>query len=594
MPAIQFGGISSGLDTESIITSLMNVERLPLTRLKTQATTLGTRKTAYGTLGTALTNLLAKIQAFTLTNAGSSRTTTSSDAARLTAVATSSAIPGQYRVSVDRLASATRATSTASIGTAITDATAAGTMGSLPLPGSITAGTVGLAVDGRILSVTVGDPAVTSLETVIDEIAAAVQTQVRATDPAATVSASIVDNQLRLTIADATADHDVLLGVSGNTSNALSLLGVAGQRVADFGLGTTTITGSARLGVTQASVKLDSAGLTGLASTATGLLTINGVGIAYDSTVDSLNTVLTRINNSQAGVVASVDRSNDRIVLSRRTAGAGAISIVDTSGSLGAALNLAPGTIAAQVIGKGAQVTVDGRVVTGDTNAITNAIDGVTLNLLDLSPGASTLTVGVDSGAIKQALTDLVTSYNALADTLDTLTKSLPGGTSGALQGESGLSGLALGLRSLIMARVAGPISRLDSLGDLGVNSGAIGAKAGTTTRLSIDAEKLTTALDDNPTRVAYLLSQAGGIMDPLQARIKALTGTSGVIASGKSNVDAELRANATRQAQMQDRIDLKQVALERKFAALEATMARLQGQASQVSAQVSSFNSDS
>ena len=41
----------------------------------------------------------------------------------------------------------------------------------------------------------------------------------------------------------------------------------------------------------------------------------------------------------------------------------------------------------------------------------------------------------------------------------------------------------------------------------------------------------------------------------------------------------------------VQDRIDLKQIALERKFAALEAAMSRLQGQSSQVTAQVNSFN---
>ena len=178
MPTIQFGGVSSGLDTESIISSLMAVESLPLTRLQAQASTLASRKTAYGTLGTALTDLLAKIQAFTLTSAGSARTATSSDPTRFTAVANGSAIPGQYRVTVDRLASATRATSTAAVGTAITDATAAGAMTSLPLPGTVTAGHVGLAIDGQIVNVTVGNPATTSLATVIGDIAAAVEAQV--------------------------------------------------------------------------------------------------------------------------------------------------------------------------------------------------------------------------------------------------------------------------------------------------------------------------------------------------------------------------------------------------------------------------------
>jgi flagellar hook-associated protein 2 len=594
MPTIQFGGASSGLDTASIISSLMAAESLPLTRLQSQATTLASRKTAYATLGTALADLLAKVQAFTLTSAGSARTATSSDPTRFTALATGSAIPAQYRVSVDRLASSTKATSTAAVGTAITDVTAAGMMSSLPLPGTVTAGRVGLAVDGQVISVTVGNPASTSLQTVIDDIAAAVQTQVQATDPGATVSGSIVDNRLRLTIAGATGDHDVLFGVGGDTSNALSLFGLAGQHATTFGLGSTAISGTARLGVARTSTALDAAGLAGLASTTTGTLTINGIAIAYDSTVDTLSSVLTRINNSLAGVVASVDRANDRVVLTRKTAGAGAIAIIDTQGNLGAALNLAPGTTAAQVIGQGAQVTVDGRTVTSDTNTMTNAIDGVTLNLMDLSTSATTLAVGVNSDAVQGALSDVVSSYNALADTLDKLTSNAPGATGGTLRGDATVMGLAISLRSLIMTPGAGLTGSLVSLGDLGVNSGAVGSKVGATTRLNLDVKKLAAALADNPTRVAYLLGAGGGIMASIQARIKTLTGTGGLVEGGKTSVDAQLRSNSTSQIQLQARLDLKKAGLEAKFAALEATISRLQAQSAQVASQVSAFNSGS
>ena len=173
---------------------------------------------------------------------------------------------------------------------------------------------------------------------------------------------------------------------------------------------------------------------------------------------------------------------------------------------------------------------MDGRIVTSDTNTMTTAIDGVTLSLLDLSTAASTLTVGVNTDAVKKALTDLVTSYNALADTLDKLTANVPGGTGGALRGDATVMSLAVSLRSLIMNPGPGLSGAFVSLGDLGVNSGAIGAKAGSTTRLSLDAEKLSAALANNPTRVAYLLSSSGGIMGPLQSRIKALTQSGGLV----------------------------------------------------------------
>lgn len=591
MALIQFGGLASGLDTKSIITALMDVERQPLLRLQAQATALTDRKTAYGTLGTALGDLLTKIQAFTVTSAGSARSAASSDPARFTAVAGTAAIPGQYRVSIDRLASATRATSTGALGTAITDVTATGMMSSLPLPGTVTAGQVGLVVDGQMLNVAIGNPATTSLASVIDDMAAAIQGQVQATDPAATVTGSIVGNQLRFTVAGASAAHDVLIGGAADTSNALGLFGIAGQHVADFGLGTTTITGTSRLGVTRAAGALDAAGLTGLTSTPTGVLTVNGVAIAYNSAVDSLNTVLTRINNAQAGVVASVDRANDTVVITAKSAGPSPISIVDTSGTLGTALKLAPGTTTAQVIGQGSQVTVDGRIVTGTTNTVTNAITGVTLNLLDQSTTTATLTVGVDSGAIQKSLTDLVASYNALADSLDTLASNTVGASTGALQGDATVRGLALSLRSLFMTGGTGLTGSLTSLGDLGVNSGAIGAKAGSTTRLSVDTTKLAAALANDPTRVAYILGATGGILGPIQDRIKGLTGRNGLIDAGTSGTDAEIRSNADAQARQQTKIDLRQTALDAKFAALEATLAQLQTQSSQLTQQVNAFN---
>ena len=597
MALIQFGGLASGLDTKSIITALMDVEQLPLTRLQTAATTITDQKTAYTTLGTGLADLLAKIQAFTVTSAGSARTATSSDATSFTATATTGAIPAQYRVSIDRLANATRATSTGALGTAITDATAAGTMSSLPLPGTVTAGQVGLVIDGRIVNVAVGSPTTTSLKSVIDSVAAAIQTEVQKTDPTAAVTGSIVGNQLRFTVAGASANHDILFGGSADTSNALNLFGVGGQHIANFGggaLGATTITGTSRLGVTRAAGTLDVAGLTGLTSTATGVLTINGVDIKYDSTVDSLNTVLTRINNSQAGVVASVDRTNDAIVLTAKTAGPSPIAIFDTSGTLGAALKLAPGTTNAQVIGQSAQVTVDGRTVTSSTNTVTNAIDGVTLSLMDQSLTTGTLTVGVDGDAIAKSLSDMVSSYNALADSLDALSSNTVGGSNGALHGDATVRGLALSLRSLIMSTGAGLTGSLVSLGDLGVNSGAVGSKAGSTSRLNVDTAKLTSALASDPTRVALLLSSAGGILGPIQDQLKALTQPNGLIDAATSGADAELRSNSDAQAQQQIRIDLRQATLDAKFSALEATMALLQSQSAQLTQQVNAFNTTS
>lgn len=593
-PSIQFGGVASGLDTKSIISALMAAEKAPLTRLQTAATGLNARSAALTTFGTAVQDLLSKIQAFTLTSAGSARSATSADPLRFTAVATSAAVPGLYKVSVDQLATSTTATSTRALGTAITDATATGFMSALPLPGAVTAGQIGLVVDGTIVTATVGNPASTSLKSVIDSIAAAIQAQAQLTDPGATVTASIVANKLQLSVAGATGTHDVRFGVGGDTSNALTILGVSGQHVANFGTGTATISGTSLLGVTQTTGTLNAAGLTGLTSTTTGVLTINGVGISYDTTVDTLNTVLTRINNSNADVIASIDRTNDRIVLSRKTAGPTAIAITDTSGTLGAALALAPGTTNAQVVGQSAQVTIDGtRVVTSDSNTVTNAIDGVTLTLLDKTTSAAALTVGVDATRIQTALTDLVTSYNALADTVDQVASHKQGYPTAPLENDTAIREMARTVRSLLMSISSSVTSTaIRSLGDIGVTSGAVGAKPGSTTRLSLDTAKLGAALSSNPVAVSSLLGANGGIFQPMIDRLKATVNFGGVVQSGQASIDSQLRQNATDQANMQTRIDAKQAMLEAKFATLESVLSKLQAQQSQLASQVTSMTS--
>ena len=590
LPALQFNGLASGLDTASIISALMQPVQAPLTNLQTAATKLSARTAALSTLSTSLNDLLTKVQAFTLTSAGATRSATSSDPTSLSAVASSDAVPGQHSVTVDHLATATVATSTAALGTPVTDLTATNMMSSLPLPGTVTAGQVGLVVDGSIVNVAVGSPTTTSLKSLMDSIAGAIQSNLQVTDAGATVIASVVNNKMQFSISGGTSSHEVRFGVGGDTSNALTLFGLAGQDVTAPQNVTTSATGTAALGVTQAAGSLVSAGLTGLTSTATGTLTINGVAISYNTATDSLSNVLARINSSQAGVVASIDRTNDKVVLTARSAGPTAISITDSSGTLAAALKWAPGTTNSQVVGQSAQATIDGKVVTSNTNTIASAIDGVTLTLSHLTSGTATLTIGVDAAAIETSMGALVTSYNSLADTIDSLTTHAQGAAAAPLEGDSQIAWLADNIRTMLMAPVAGLTGSIASLGDLGVNSGSVGSKPGTTSRLQLDTTKLDASLASDPTRVASLLSATGGILGPIQDQIKAFTWSGGLIDSETKSITTQLSDNATQQANVQSRIDNEQAALTAKFAALEALLTTLQGQSSQLTSQTNAF----
>jgi flagellar capping protein FliD len=128
------------------------------------------------------------------------------------------------------------------------------------------------------------------------------------------------------------------------------------------------------------------------------------------------------------------------------------------------------------------------------------------------------------------------------------------------------------------------------SLADLGVSTGSVGAKPGTTTRLQLDATKLLAAIADDPTAVGRLLSAADGVIAPIAARLKQLTGSDGPIVAASNGIASESRQNALDQTRLQARIDLRSAALEAKFAALESTLSKLQGQLSQVQAQTAAY----
>ncbi|HZV93145.1 MAG TPA: flagellar filament capping protein FliD [Caldimonas sp.] len=103
---ISSAGIGSGLDVNSIISSLMAVESLPLTALQTKATGLQTDLSAFGQVQSLVSALqdaakpLYDPNTFKLTN------TSSADPSSVSAVTSGSAVPGNYTLSVSSLSAA--------------------------------------------------------------------------------------------------------------------------------------------------------------------------------------------------------------------------------------------------------------------------------------------------------------------------------------------------------------------------------------------------------------------------------------------------------------------------------------------------------
>ncbi|MBC9784457.1 flagellar filament capping protein FliD [Heliobacterium chlorum] len=95
-----------------------------------------------------------------------------------------------------------------------------------------------------------------------------------------------------------------------------------------------TLTGKAlvpSVDVTKVFSNYASGDPTGLDQVKSGKLTINGVSISIIEGTDSINTVLNKINDSAAGVTASWDDTNHKMVLTQKTAGSSGKITVSTT-----------------------------------------------------------------------------------------------------------------------------------------------------------------------------------------------------------------------------------------------------------------------
>lgn len=104
MGEITFSGLATGMDTDSIITSLMEIERQPLDSLEADKTYLEAETEAYKEFDTKLDSLLTAVEKLDTINDLASYAATSSDTTLLTATTDSRALPGNYDIEIISLA----------------------------------------------------------------------------------------------------------------------------------------------------------------------------------------------------------------------------------------------------------------------------------------------------------------------------------------------------------------------------------------------------------------------------------------------------------------------------------------------------------
>lgn len=551
---ISLSGLATGFDWQSVVDQLTDVERTPQTRLRAEQTTLQERNNVYGSIKTQLGVLQNRIKALTDGSLFDSRGVTVSTSTAGSATASAGTPLGSYSFAISQLATAASLRGTGDIGAKLnaTNDVSALALSAAAFRTPVTAGT--FTVNGKQITVATTD----TLQGVFDQISTAT---------GGTVTAAYNSGTDRIQL---TGAGEIILSSATDSSNFLQAAKLANN-------GTGTVASSANLGAIRTTQAMSAGNFTTPMS-ATGAFKVNGVSITFDSASDSLTNVLNRINNSTAGVNASYDAVNDRVLLTNRITGDMGVAIEDVSGNFAAATGLATGALEH---GKNLLYTVNGgATITALSNVITEATSGVTgLSVTATAETTFAVNVSMDSTKIKTAISDFIAEYNKTQALINSQTASTTDAkgkvTAGTLSGDTDASALNSDLRKLMNGGIGGLTGSIFRLENLGFTS-----NGNDDTVVAGDAAKLEDALANNLSSLKeFFTNPTSGLGTVFNQYLEKTIGESGTLVSRQTRLTAQSKSIDTQVADMERQVLANKARLTTSFIAMETAQSNINQQ---------------
>jgi len=635
-------GLASGIDTANIIDQLMTIERRPIVKWQDRQNLLSWKKDYWTEINNSLAAMKTSTANLLETSTMEAKTATSGDETVLTGTATSAAAVAVYNITVSNLATTTSVRSGAGalslgLGGAIDAAqpidSSAAKFGTTPTAGTYT-------VNGVVF--TLSD---TDSDNVIDEIevtengstlytysnAAGISLNNiitafndAAVNAATDVTASYAAGSDAFSLTADTPGGDLNLGTAGDTSNFLTAVHILAA--ARSGDAKTSVT---HLGHVKTDTALSSSNfataITGDGS-GNGTFKINGVEIDYNIDDDDLGDVISRINNSDAGVVATYDSISDRLILTSKTTGNLSVTRENVTGNFLTATDLLAG--ATEALGENAAFTVagfnGGNPIYSTSNTVSDVITGVSFTLKAESATAVELEITHNTTKAKDAIKDFVNKYNATMTLINSrLNEAKVNGADTDAEKRQGLlrgDRLLVTIRQELAEKAMNMVSRdydgsadtnpipasLDQLSEIGITiTDTDFGKSGT---LELNETVLDEKLRDNPATVARIFNydSSTDTRDGVARRINdltdSLTSTSTQIENGQSYkegtiprqkdvLDDEIEYFDERIDDLEVRLALREEQLIAEFTAMESALSKLQAMSNWLAAQINGLS---
>jgi len=324
---------------------------------------------------------------------------------------------------------------------------------------------------------------------------------------------------------------------------------------------------------------------------------------------DTLSDIAGKINSSGAGVTAVVVRSGaeDRLLLRGNGTGddagfriqsfdGGGTAITDGTTGVGSlAFDHGPTGfygMARTQTAMDANIEIDGIAVSSATNTVSDAVPGVTLNLLAETTSNAQVSIAANEAETKARLEAFQKAYNTLNASLADLTRyNAANKSAGPLQGDSTAVGLQSVLRSMLGAN--GPAgTSFSRLSDVGMELQRDGS-------LSINSAKLTASLAKPEDLRTFFDADSGnattdGLAKRLGDFVRTAVSIDGTIDNRNKALKSAIDRNTTEQERISERVTRSETRLYAQFSRLDANMAALSSLGSFVSSQVAVWNQSS
>lgn len=512
----------SGLDTDTIVKQLMTAEKIPLNKLYQKKQLAEWKRDAYREITNKLRDLkdtyfnVAKSTSNLMSETSFKKFAgTTSNSAYVTVSGNAESVAGSHTVSVVRLATAGKATSSDNV----TDLLEGNAVSNFNLSGT----KVQITLDGVTKELTLDNYSSTGNE-IISKSGTGLQALVDNAFGAGKIVVGYDEGTKKLSFNTNEGSHRITL-TNGSSNSGLAALGfVSGA--------------SNRLDITKSLESLSSTFVNNLIFNSQGKLkfTINSKEFTFDKSV-SLSSMMNAINSdATAKVNIKYDEAADKFVITAKQSGAGDNIIISTGqegnffGAAGASgISIDPATMED---GKDAEAIIDGQRVIRSTN--TFALNGATFTLVkehtDPLAESETVSLSMNSDDIYNNIKGFVDKYNEIISFINTkltekydrdyqpltdeqkeelseeeIKKWETTAKTGLLKGDSLLQNIVYNMRRALTDSVEGISTTLSSIG---ITTGSYSDKG----KLQIDETKLKAAIENDPNAISELFTKESDI----------------------------------------------------------------------------------